>query len=300
MVTRRQLVAGGLSDATIHDWVRRGHLHRVHRGVLAVGHRRSDMETAWLAAALAAGAGAAISRRSSGELQHILAVDELQWHRSPIHLTRPGRSARRDGLIIHSGPLARIDVVEVAGIPATTAARTLFDIAPDRTPRELRRAFEEAEYLEILDRARLEVLCAGGRGHRNVAALRALLGEPALSLRDVRSRLEALVMAICREHRLPLPVANAPVRGYEVDLLWVRKRFIVEADGGRHRGRQRDRDNERDAELARAGYLTRRYSAAALRRPRAVAGEIREILAERSGGAVERSGGAVEEIRRRR
>jgi very-short-patch-repair endonuclease len=80
---------------------------------------------------------------------------------------------------------------------------------------------------------------------------------------------------------VPLPAVNVPVLGYEADFLWPRQRFIVEADGGRHRCRRRDRDNRRDADLARAGYLTRRYSGAALRRPGGVAREIRGVLAER-------------------
>jgi very-short-patch-repair endonuclease len=284
LVTRAQLIAAGIPDSTIRGWADRGHLHAVHRAVYAIGHRRRDMETAWLAATMAAGPGAAISRRSSGELQHLLAVDELHWHRSRIHLTRPGRPARRDGLIIHSAPLASIDVVEVRGIRATAAARTLFDIAPRSTAAALRRAFEEAEYLELLDRDRLAALCESGRGHRNIAELRRLLDEAPLPLAELRSRLEALLLRTCRDNSLPLPATNVPVLGYEADFLWKRERFVVEADGGRHRGRRRDLDNRRDADLARAGYLTRRYSGAALQRSDDVAREVRAILAERSPG----------------
>jgi very-short-patch-repair endonuclease len=283
LMTRAQLVTAGLSDATIHDWARRGHLHRVHRGVFAVGHPRSDMETAWLAGALAAGPDAAISHRSSGELQRFLAVDQLHWHRSPVHLTRPGGSARRAGLIIHSGRLESIDVIEVRGIPATSAARTLYDLPPTLDERGLRSAFDEAEYLGVLDRGRLAFLCEGGKGHRNVAALRRLLGQAPLPLAAVRSRLEALLLRICRDQSLPLPAVNVPLLSYEVDFLWARERFVVEVDGSQHRDRRRDRDNRRDLRLGRAGYLVRRYSSTDLRRPDAVAHEVRSILAERSG-----------------
>jgi very-short-patch-repair endonuclease len=150
------------------------------------------------------------------------------------------------------------------------------------TANALRRAFEEAEYLEVLDRDRLTALCESGQGHRNVTELRHLLGETPLPLAELRSRLEALLLRVCRDHGLPLPAVNVPVLGYEADFLWGRERFIVEVDGGRHRGRRRDRDNRRDADLARAGYLTRRYSSAALRRSDGVAREVREILIERT------------------
>ncbi len=84
------------------------------------------------------------------------------------------------------------------GIPATGAARTLFDLAPTSTAGALRRAFEEAEYLELLDRDRLSALCRSGQGHRNVAELRRLLDEAPLPLAALRSRLEALLLRISR------------------------------------------------------------------------------------------------------
>ncbi len=75
---------------------------------------------------------------------------------------------------------------------------------------------------------------------------------------------------------------NVPPLGYEVDFLWERQRFVIEADGGDHlHPSQRDRDNERDAALGRAGYLVRRYSSRAMRREVAVAEEVRSTLAER-------------------
>ena len=89
-------------------------------------------------------------------------------------------------------------------------------------------------------------------------------------------------MHVCAGNGIPLPLVNVPLLGYEVDFLWEGQRFVVEADGGDHLNeRQRDRDNERDARLARAGYLVRRYSWWALLDERAVAGEILAILRER-------------------
>jgi hypothetical protein len=171
LVTRPQLLAIGVPDSTIDLWARTGRLHRIHRGVYAVGHGSLDLDARRLAAVLASGSGAAISHRSSGELQGFLWLDELTVHRAAIHLTRPGRSARRDGLIIHAARLGPADLTTHRGIPATTAARTLFDLAPSLTANALRRAFEEAEYLELLDRNRLSALCESGQGHRNVAEL---------------------------------------------------------------------------------------------------------------------------------
>jgi very-short-patch-repair endonuclease len=78
-----------------------------------------------------------------------------------------------------------------------------------------------------------------------------------------------------------VPAVYVPLLGYEVDFLWERERFVVEADGGRHQGRQRDADNARDVRLGRAGHLVRRYSEADLGNPAAIAAEVTAILSER-------------------
>jgi very-short-patch-repair endonuclease len=171
------------------------------------------------------------------------------------------------------------------GIPVTTATRTIFDVASTLRPKALREAFEQAEYLELLDRSRLITLLDGAKGRRGLGELRALAGADAIPLSQTRSRLERLVLSICRTHDLPIPGVNVPLLGYEVDFHWPQARFVVEADGGHHVGERRDRDNARDVALARAGQLVRRYSGEALRDEQVVAMEILEILRERLPGA---------------
>lgn len=149
------------------------------------------------------------------------------------------------------------------------------------SPQALREAFDQAVYLHLLNRPRLHILLADATGRRGLGTLRALLAETPLPLSEIRSRLERLILLICRANTLPLPAINVPLLGYEVDFLWGAARFVVEADGGQHRGPQRDRDNERDANLGRAGFLVRRYSGEALEDEDAVAGEIHAILRER-------------------
>jgi hypothetical protein len=200
-----------------------------------------------------------------------------------IHLSVP-RSARRRvaGVIVHRPRLLEpIDTLVRDRIRTTSATRTLFDLSPIVTPSSLRELFERAEYLEVLNRARLAALLDGTSGHRGAAVLRELLGYEPLPLSRIRSELEGIALKICRTHSLPVPGVNVPLLDYEVDLLWPAARFVVEADGGRHVGEQRDADNARDLVLQRAGYLVRRYGEGPLANPRAVAAEILAILRER-------------------
>lgn len=166
-------------------------------------------------------------------------------------------------------------------MPVTTPARTIFDLAAILRPKDLRDRFEQAEYLEVLDRSRLRALVTEHPTHRGNPALRALLDMPYVPLSQTRSKLERIVLRVCREHRLPLPEINAPFLDYELDFHWRDAHFVVEADGGHHVGERRDRDNERDIAVLRAGELVRRYGEGALADEAAVAREIREILTER-------------------
>lgn len=279
VISFAQLCECGLPRATISRWAKAGHLHRLQRGTYAVGHRNVSREGAWLAAVLAAGPGAVVSHVTAARVHHL---DRATATR-PIHLSvPPGRKASPAGLIVHRPrQLDPIDVTRRRGIPATTVTRTLFDQAALLRPSALREQFERAEYLETLDRRRLNILLAAASGRRGLGYLRRLAGYRPLPLSQIRSQLEGVVLRTCRTYDLPLPEVNAPLLGYEVDFIWERARFVVEADGGLHKGEQRERDNARDLALQRAGYLVRRYGELALADEGAVAVEIRSILTER-------------------
>ncbi|HKQ17363.1 MAG TPA: type IV toxin-antitoxin system AbiEi family antitoxin domain-containing protein [Solirubrobacterales bacterium] len=282
VVSRSQLLEIGVPAATIHGWVRRGHLHPLHRGVYAVGHPRVSQEGRWLAAILACGPGAVLSHGPAGQLLWI--VSRTERYALHVSLIR-GRDRSPAGIVTHRPrSLERRDTTTRQGIPTTTATRTVWDLATTSTPTAIRRAFEQAEKLNLLDRDRLGSLLAAQPSHKGAATLHVLLGEAVLPLAETRSRLEEIVFETCRDHSLPLPATNVPLFGHEVDFLWSDARFVVEADGGDHLNRrQRDRDNARDIELARAGYLVRRYSWTALADRDAVAVEIGTILEERRG-----------------
>ena len=278
-VTRRQALAIGLDSATVNRWIIAGHLHRIHRGIYAVGHANITREGRFLAAVLACGDGAALSHTASA--RH-LGLDRSRAV-GAIHVSIP-QGARRQppGIIVHRPhSLPSRDITNLLRIPTTTATRTLFDLASMLSARELRTRFEQAEYLEALDRARLHELLSGASGRKGLGNLRALVDFAPLPLSRIRSQLERIILTTCRSHSLPIPAVNVPVLGYEVDFFWPEAHFVVEADGGLHKGKQRDSDNARDIKLARAGYLVRRYSEEALSDEQAISAEIIDILRER-------------------
>jgi hypothetical protein len=202
VVSIAQLRGAGLGTSTVARWVRAGHLHRLHRGVYAVGHANVSRRGLWMAAVLACGDSAAVSFSAAAKLTGLDRSTRL----GAIHISVPNcykRSPR--GLIVHRPrSLEPVDLTRRFGIPVTTPTRTIHDLAPSLSPAELRRLFERSEYLDVLDRPRLRELLAGG-GRR---ALRELLEAEPLPLAAARSGVERIVLSACRTHSLPLPVVN--------------------------------------------------------------------------------------------
>ena len=86
-----------------------------------------------------------------------------------------------------------------------------------------------------------------------------------------KTDLEYLLVDLCRDEKLPLPVMNAIVEGYEVDAHWRGTVVIAELDSWSfHRTRGAfERDHERDLYLKLAGYEVLRLTWRQLTRERA-------------------------------
>ena len=195
-----------------------------------------------MAAVLACGDRAALSHFSAAVLWGMLGGG------GKIHVTAPtGR--RRPGLVVHRAGLEEGEVAKRAGIPVTTPARTLIDLADVAPRRTLERAIDEAEYL------RLD--CTGlqpRHGRRGSGRLSSVLAGHAAGSTRTRSELEEMFLALCDRHSLPRPEVNVHIEGYECDFVWLDQRLIVETDGAAAHAASGDgRDLERDAELMAAG-----------------------------------------------
>jgi very-short-patch-repair endonuclease len=224
MLTRSQLLSAGLSANTIDRWIKTGRLIPLHRGVYALGHLPPSPHARTMAALLACGPTAVLSHRSAAKLWGLLRYD------GPTEVTTRN-TRRRPGIVVHRHTLAETDVTRHWGIPTTTVARTLADLAHTLSPAVLTRA---------VNTARLN-------GHLSLDDL-----PPALrhgqTARPTRSAFEDAFLRFVRRYRLPVPEVNAIVAGYEVDMLWRPQRLIAELDGHQH-DIQFEADREKDAHL---------------------------------------------------
>jgi predicted transcriptional regulator of viral defense system len=256
VVGHAQLLELGLSASAIGRRVDAGRLHRRYRGVYTVGHRRTGIEGEWWAAVLASA--------PDGVLSHASAAAAFSMMRSrELHVTaRSGRTSRL-GIVFHQRRSVPADeITALDGLPITTPARTLLDLAAsglNRTRLEL--AVDRAEKQRLVDFADLHRLLARYAGARGTPSLKAVLAAYSGPL-DVRSELEELVLELCDAHGLPRPLVNCVIEGEVRDFCWALRRLVVEADSyAWHRSPAAlNADRERDVALVLAGWRVLRFT----------------------------------------
>lgn len=255
LVTSAQLVALGMTHDAAALRARRGQLHRVHRGVYAVGHRALSHEGHLLAAVLASGPGAALS--------HLAAAAHWQlWRRRVdcVDVVVPV-SRRRNAPVwrLHSTrSLPHADVTRRRGIPVTTVARTVIDLGEVLTAWQIANVLHEAAFRNVLQLRAVERALARGSGRRGVANVRHALELHRTGSRGTKSGHEDRCVEHLERHRARTPVTNYPVMTpdgpIEVDFYWEREQVVLEVDGSGHdRQRTRLEDRDRDRRLAALG-----------------------------------------------
>ena len=255
-ITREQLEAAGVPQATVTRWVSSGKLVRVYRGVYAVGHLQSHPVNAAHAALLAGGDRCALAGGCGLVLWEV-------WRHWPRQLEIVLAGDRRpSGLIVHqSQTLLRRDIRTVQGLRVTSPARTLLDTAERLKPEQLTRAVNDLRLRRLLTVEQLIDVTDRNPNHRAVTLLRPQLEQA--QPEPTRSVLEDRFLPLLRKHGLPIPTINTHVCGYRVDAYFTEHRLIVELDGwGSHRTRHRfveDRRQDR-AILTATGIPTVRLA----------------------------------------
>jgi len=282
VVSVEQLNRVGLDKSAISRRSKRGRLHRIHRGVYAVGHRAPSWHARWMAAVLACGEDAVLSHGSAASLWGLLKPIE-----GTIHVSIPSTSGRkiRRGIHVHrcpslsppAEPSSSPSYPPAEGgrgrrllttpaltthrdnIPVTTVPRTIEDLRASSLPEYLlRRAIRQAE----LKGLRLE----GIESDRT------------------RSDLERAFLALFAHHRIPAPEVNPKLGRYEVDFLWRAEKLVVEADTFTyHRGSVSfESDHARDLDLRQQGYVVLRFTDRQLEaEPERVAVDVLQELSKR-------------------
>jgi len=177
------------------------------------------------------------------------------------------------GVITHQGRLAPADRVQRMGIPVTSPARTLADLAHSLDDEALERVVREAQF----------------RGLFSVRAIRdALTRRPSVALHELlddlnpaQSELEDAFLRLCRRFDIPRPRAQVRGRRRRPDFVWAEARLVVEVDSWQAHSTphafQADRTLSNAVQLA--GWTILRFTYRDVtRRPQLVAAQVRQAL----------------------
>lgn len=282
VVTRWQLRDSGFTTGMVNRRVRSQRLVVVHRGVYRLGALVGPLEPAlcrFMAAVLVCGPDALASHESAAGIWKLPGAGPPL---APIHVTMTAADrGRRPGICPHRvRRIAPADVATVEGVPVTTPARTLVDLAGRIRPRVLEQAIGAAERLGLVDQRALLAALSRVPNSKGAALIRRLIsadGEPYFT----RSAAEDRFLELARRGDLPVPETNVRLGGYEVDFLWRCERIVIEVDGfAFHSSRPTfEDDRERDARLAVMGFQVVRVTWRQLtREPHAVLVRLARLL----------------------
>jgi predicted transcriptional regulator of viral defense system len=208
VVSLSQLEEVGVSMRAASRQAQAGGLHRVHRGVYAVGHRSVSRAALPRAALLACGEGAVISHGTAAAFHGL-------WDKWPtlIDVTVPVEAGRKiDGIRCRRCRYPQQEEVAVqSGIAFTTVPRTLIDLAGMVGVDTVRKTVGRAAILKKLDVQAVDLALHNAKRRRGLRALELTLlpyrtkdGKPV----DLRSDFEALVLPELIELGLQRPLVN--------------------------------------------------------------------------------------------
>lgn len=266
-VTRQDAAACGFTRRALQHAVATGRLVPVTTTVLRLpGAPDTPLARLW-SAVLDSGPVAVVSHDAAAWLWGIPGFDS-----NPSHITRLRSGSHRQSRICvvhHTGLLPVRHVRDCRGLPATSPARTLFDLAGTVHPKRLERAVDTALARNLVAYGDLAEVTheLAAHGRSGGGRMRDLLEsrDPASGI--VESELEARFRDLLRRHGLPQPerqvvLGSDSERAGRVDCVFRQARLVVELDGRPYHSSKLDRleDGRRDLVLLRGGFRVLRLT----------------------------------------
>lgn len=199
--------------------------------------------------------------------QSAAALHDAKWvdHRGPAQLVYEHRRPP-PGIRTWSESVSPDEIQLIGGIPATTAARTAFDLACRNPTAAAVAAIDALARATRLNVEQVQRLAERYKGHRNIRRARRAL---ALVDAGAESPRETWLRLLLIEAGYPRPRTQIPVYGEYgelvavLDMGWEDVKLAVEYEGDHHRTdrRQFNRDIARYEALADLGWMAIRVTA---------------------------------------
>ncbi|TML78260.1 MAG: DUF559 domain-containing protein [Actinobacteria bacterium] len=282
--TRSQALSLGVPRSTIARRLAGGVWVQLFPGVYAFAASPVTWRRSLLSACLVSGPSAVASHRAAASLW------ELAGFTAPVIEVSVPRSCKRARADAVHRPrlLPRADVTRVDGIPVTTVARTLVDIAGDVRIEALEEALDDALRRRLTSIRQLWRCLerVGTSGRTGTARLRGLLAARDGPGTVPQSVFETRLLRAIHAAKLPRPELQFPVETGMgralLDFAYPNQRVAIEADGFRwHSSRLRwDHDRERRNALSVLRWKIIHATWSQLRdRPDEIVAAVRALLA---------------------
>lgn len=264
LLTTDDLAHAGIAEREVRRWIALGRIEVEARGVFRIGGCPTTTEAAVLAAILSGGSSAWASHRTAAWLWGLPGFGRP----GRVELVRlhPTSNQRSSATVHRTTSMPDHHVTLRRGIPATSLARTAFDLASLVGGTHLDRTVEAAIRtpwctVGALYRVVEEL---GGRGRPGTAAMREVLAERGRSYVPTESELDLLGRAVVASiGGIEWQVEMSDEQGYirRVDGLHRAGRLVIEWDGAEFHDRpdQRRLDAEGDARLRALGLEVVRF-----------------------------------------
>jgi hypothetical protein len=229
-------------------------LVRVYRGVYSVGHAPLSAEARYMAAVKACGPSAVLCGRAAA---YLLGLLQGQPPPPPEVLTPTER--RVQGLKRRRSQVDPRDVWNVKGIPCTSPARTIVDLAAEMDDKEFALLCHKAGVRYKTTPRRVKAVMARRGRVKGAARIRRVMeGETKVAL----SVLEREFLRILKRHGFPLPDSNRRVGNHRIDFHWKTLGVTVELDSFRYHNSKHSWDGgyEREREAHSRDEAFRRFT----------------------------------------
>jgi hypothetical protein len=285
VIGHAQLLSLGATPAAIKHRIRSGRFHPLFRGVYSVGRPDPGRLGWFMAATLASGPDGRLSDWSAASLFKL----RPRLPSLPVHVTVPGNGGirTRKNLIVHRRAPDSHATTQL-GIPTSTAAITIIDLAPRLSLDELDAMVSEADKLDLTTPESLRAIAASSPDRPGAAKVRNALDRHTFVLTD--SHLERLYVPLSVQAGLGVPLTQTYLNSHRVDFIYDDLGLVVETDGLRYHRTpsQQSKDLRRDQDHAAAGQERLRFSHWQVKYEPARVVEVLESVGARLSGRVAR------------